>query len=242
MTQPILVFGATGGVGAALAHRLASAGHPLHLAGRDRASLDQLAGRLDCPASVADMTDPEQIRAAVDAAAAGGGLAGLAYCVGSIVLKPLKQATQQDFEETYRLNVVGAALALQRAEQALAAASGSVVLFSTVAAAQGFPSHAVIASAKAGVEGLTRSLAAEWAPKVRVNCIAPSLSRTKMAAPLTQNETMAKSIAKAHPLGRLGEPEDLAAMAAVLLDPAQSGWITGQVIGVDGGRGPLHVK
>ena len=116
------------------------------------------------------------------------------------------------------------------------------MLFSTVAAQHGFPSHTVIASAKAGVEGLTRALSAEWAPKARVNCIAPSITRTKMAEPLTQNETMASGLAKAHPMQRLGDPDDIAAAAQFLLDPDKAGWITGQMLGVDGGRGPLHVK
>lgn len=242
MTDPIVIFGGTGGVGAALARRLTRRGWAVHLVARNEQALGGLASQLGCTTTICDVMDDEQVRGAVAAASRDGRLGGLAYCIGSIVLKPLQQATAQEFADTYRLNVVGAATALQAAERPLAEARGSAVLFSTVAAAQGFPSHSVIASAKAGVEGLTRAMAAEWAPRVRVNCIAPSLTRTRMAAPLTQNEAMARSLAKAHPMGRLGEADDVAAMAAVLLDPEQSGWVTGQVIGVDGGRGPLHVK
>lgn len=242
MTDPVLIFGATGGVGSALARRLAGEGRALHLAGRDADALADLARELDAPTTQVDVMGPEQVQAAVDAAAAGGRLGGVAYCVGSIVLKTLKRASAQDFEETYRLNVVGAAMALQRAEAPLKAANGAAVLFSTVAAQHGFPSHSVISSAKAGVEGLTRALSAEWAPKARVNCIAPSITETKMAQPLTQNETMASGLARAHPMQRLGNPDDIAAAAQFLLDPEKAGWITGQILGVDGGRGPLHVK
>ena len=115
------------------------------------------------------------------------------------------------------------------------------MLFSTVAATQGFPNHSVIAAAKGAVEGFARSLAAEWSPEVRVNCVAPSLTRTPLAEPLLCSEQMERSIAQLHPLGRLGEPEDAAALAAFLLSP-DSGWITGQIVGVDGGRGALRTK
>ena len=116
-----------------------------------------------------------------------------------------------------------------------------MVLFSTVAVQQGFPNHSVIAAAKGAVEGLTRSLAAELAPAIRVNAVAPSLTQTPLAAALTRNDQMAKAIAGMHAIPRLGDPEDIAACAAFLLSP-ESGWITGQIIGVDGGRSTLRVK
>ncbi len=116
-----------------------------------------------------------------------------------------------------------------------------MVLFSTVAVAQGFSNHASIGMAKGAVEGLMLSLAAELAPKVRVNCVAPSLTKTPLAQALTSNEQMAGAIAGLHALQRLGEPEDIAAAAAFLLSPEAS-WITGQVIGVDGGRSMLRTK
>ncbi|MBY0335939.1 MAG: SDR family oxidoreductase, partial [Acetobacteraceae bacterium] len=186
--------------------------------------------------AVADVTDAAALRAAI--AAAGSPIAGLAYCVGSIVLKPLARTTEADLAEAFRLNAAGAALAVQAAAPGLAAGQGAVVLFSSVAARAGFANHAAIAAAKAAVEGLTVALAAELAP-VRVNCIAPSLTRTGIAEPLTRNAAMAEAIARQHPIPRLGEAEDAAALADFLLSPA-AGWITGQVIGVDGGRSTLR--
>jgi NAD(P)-dependent dehydrogenase (short-subunit alcohol dehydrogenase family) len=189
-----------------------------------------------------DVREPEAIAQVVARVTEGGiGIAALAYCVGSIVLKPLKRAQASDFIEAFQVNALGAALAVRAAEQALRRAKGSVVLFSTVAAAVGFPNHVVIATAKGAVEGLTRSLAADLAPDVRVNCIAPSLMRTPLAQALTANETVATAIAQMHPIPRLGEADDAAAMAAFLLGP-EAGWITGQVFAVDGGRGTLRVK
>ena len=169
------------------------------------------------------------------------GASGLAYCVGSIVLKPLKRSKEEDFLEAFRLNCLGAAMAIQAAEPALRKAKGSVVLFSTIAAGSGFTNHAVTAAAKGATEALTRSLAAEFAPDIRVNCIAPSLLRTPLARSITDNEVMAKSIAQLHPIPRLGEAEDAAALASFLLSP-DSGWISGQVISLDGGRSTLRVK
>ena len=115
---------------------------------------------------------------------------------------------------------------------------GSVVLFSTVAAQRGFTNHAIIASAKAAVEGLTVSLAAEFAPNIRVNCIAPSLTNSKIAEPMLKNKALAEGIAKAHPLKRLGEGKDSASLAKFLITE-DSSWVTGQIIAVDGGRSKL---
>lgn len=237
---PILIFGGTGGVGFALARRLTDAGRPVHLVGRSPQRLAECSAALGGAAfTAADVTDPAAIATAVGAA--GGVLGGLAYCVGSIVLKPLKRACPEDFLAAFRLNALGAALAVQAAEPALRQGRGAVVLFSTVAAQVGFPNHAVIAAAKGAVESLTRSLAADLAPDVRVNCLAPSLMRTPLADPLIANDAVARSIAALHAIPRLGEADDAAALAAFLLG-GDAGWITGQVFGVDGGRGSLRVK
>ncbi|NGM19387.1 SDR family oxidoreductase [Roseomonas stagni] len=236
MTGQVLVFGATGGIGAALARRLSARGARPFLVARGEARLAALAAELGAGHAVADVTDRAQVAAAV--AAAGSPLAGLAFCVGSIVLKPLARVTEADLLEAFRLNAAAPALAVQAAAGALAAGCGSVVLFSSVAARKGFANHVAIGAAKAAVEGLTVSLAADLAPKVRVNCIAPSLTRTALAEPLTKSPQMAEAIAKQHPIPRLGEGDDSAALADFLLSDA-AGWMTGQVIGVDGGRAAL---
>lgn len=242
MTAPIIVFGANGGIGEALARRLARAGAPLFLTGRSADKIGPLADELKARHGVCDVLDEAAVSAIVQEAGQDGeGIAGIAYCVGSIDIKPLKATTDEDFIQVYRLNVLGAVNAVRAAEKGLKSAKGSVVMFSTVAVGQGFANHALIASAKGAVEGLARSLAAELAPHVRVNVVAPSLTRTPLAQGLTSNEQMVQSIAGLHALGRIGEPDDIAAMAAFLLTK-ESGWITGQVFGVDGGRSSLRTK
>ena len=233
----VAILGATGGIGAALARRVAAAGGTPLLLARDAARLDALAAGLPgAETRVVDVLDAAALRAAL-----AGPLSGLAFCVGSIVLKPFARATEADFTEAFRLNVLAAAMAVQAAAPELARAQGSVVLFSSIAARVGFGLHAVIGSAKAAVEGLTLALAAELAPDVRVNCIAPSLTRTRIAEPLTRNPQMAEAIARLHPIPRLGDPDEVAALAAFLLGP-DAGWISGQVVPVDGGRSSLRGK
>lgn len=241
MASPIIIIGATGGTGQALARRLAAKGHALHLVARDAVRVEDLAQNLGASHAVADVTAEDALADAVALGDRGEGIAGLAYCVGSIVIKPLKATRSADFLTAFNLNLLGAATALRAAEKGLKAAKGSVVLFSTVAVEQGFTNHAVIAAAKGAVAGLGRAMAAEWAPHVRVNVIAPSLTRTPLAASLLSSEQMAQGIAAMHPLARLGEADDLAAMADFLLS-ADAGWITGQVLAVDGGRGALRTK
>ena len=240
MAAPVLIFGATGGIGEALARRLAAQGTPLFLSARSKDSLSVLAEELGAAHDAVDVVNGP-VEQTVARAAGAEGISGLAYCVGSIIIKPLQQTTPDDFIDAFRLNVLGAVTAIKAAHKALAAASGSIVLFSTVAVTQGFTSHSVISAAKGGVEGLTRALAAEFAPKVRVNAVAPSLVKTPLAAMITSNEALAKGIAQLHALPRLGEPEDIAAAAAFLLGK-ESSWITGQVIPVDGGRSRVRTK
>ena len=234
-----LIMGATGGVGSALARRLSAAGHPVHLTGRDPDRTRMLAKELNAPCSSCDVLDETALAAAVDAA--GDALTGLAFCIGSIDLAPVARLSAAAMMDSYRLNVVAPALAVKAAHPALRRGRGSVVLFSSVAASQGFPNHGVIGPAKAGVEGLVRALAADLAPHVRVNAIAPSLMNTAMAAPLTGNDRMAGAIAALHAVPRLGDARDAAAAASYLLSE-DSAWTTGQVIAIDGGRSRVRTK
>lgn len=241
MPDITIVVGGAGGVGSALARRLVAAGRQVHLIGRDAAKLGGIAGELGASSAIADVLDAGQLKAAVEAA--GPEVTGLVYAVGSINLKPVARLTDLDFESDFRLNALGAVRAVQAALPALKASAGtaSVLLFSTVAVSQGFTAHASVAMAKGAVEGLTVALAAELAPKIRVNCIAPSLTRTPLAKALTGSEQMASAIAQMHAMQRLGEADDIAAMGAFLMS-ADAGWVTGQIIGVDGGRSMLRTK
>lgn len=243
MMGKVLVWGATGGIGGAVARKLHAAGVPLHLTGRDAARLAALAAELNASHTAADVMEDDSF--ATVTAAAGAALAGLVYAVGSITLRPLPRLTAADLRHDFRLNAEAAALAVQAALPALKAGAAdrtaAVVLFSSVAVAQGFGAHAAIAMAKGAVEGLTRALAAELSPLIRVNAIAPSLTDTPLAAGLTANAQVANAIAQLHALPRLGRAGDSAALAAFLLSD-QADWITGQVIGVDGGRSRLRPK
>ncbi len=229
-----LVIGATGAIGSALAKKIVDTGSNVHLVGRDEEALTQLASSLNSSYTVADVLTDNFSESIVNDLN-GEDIDGLAYCVGSIDLKPLKSTNKYDFLKCFNLNLVSATEIIRPMSDNLKKNKGSIVLFSTVAAKKGFTNHSVIASAKAAVEGLTVSLAAELAPNIRVNCIAPSLTKSKISEFLTKNEKMAEGIAKLHPLKRLGEGTDAASLASFLLSQ-ESSWITGQIFGVDGGR------
>ena len=215
MAKKILIFGATGSVGSSLA-------------------ISNLKDQTGFSYSIADVTDQNFIET-IDKDLDGLEISGIAYCVGSIDLKPLNLVSKKDYLKSFELNLFPIVEIIKKYKDNLKKNKSSVVLFSTVAVKQGFPNHSIISPVKASLEGLTVSLAAELAPNVRVNCIAPSLSKSKMAGKILSNPKIAEGIAKQHPLKRVGEGNDSAALARFLLSD-ESSWITGQIIGVDGGR------
>ena len=229
-----VILGATGSIGSSLAKKLIESGDQVHLVGRDEASISSLANELNSSYTTCDVLE-ENFSDKILSDLGETPVNGLAFCVGSIDLKPLKLTKRSDFMQSFNLNLISATEIIKALADNLKKNKGSVVLFSTVAIKQGFPNHAIVASAKGAVEGLTISLAAEFAPNIRVNCIAPSLTNSKISEFLLKNEKIAEGIAKMHPLKRLGHGNDSSAMAKFLLSE-ESSWITGQVIGVDGGR------
>ena len=235
MSEKYLIFGATGSIGSSLAEQLKNSGNEIHLVARNQDDVNSIANKLDCSYTVANVLEDgfiEKVKSDIS------DIKGVAYCVGSIDLKPLKMTNEQDFNKCMKLNLYSAIEVIKGYQDSLKKNKGSIVLFSTVAAQRGFTNHAIIASAKAAVEGLTVTLAAEFAPNIRVNCIAPSLTKSKIAAPMLKNSVIADGIARAHPLKRLGEGKDSASLAKFLITE-DSSWVTGQIIAVDGGRSKL---
>lgn len=225
----VLIVGASRGIGRALAAHLVSDGASLWTAGRSTGSVPE-----------AHHTEWDATTGAFPADVLPTRLDGLVYCPGSIRLQPFERLAEQALRDDLEINLFGAVRALQAALPALKASpAASVVLFSTVAVSTGMPMHASIAAAKGAVEGLTRSLAAELAPRIRVNAIAPSLTDTPLAAGLLRTERQRAAAAERHPLQRIGQPQELATLARFLLSEAAAG-ITGQVLHADGGIGAVR--
>ena len=234
MKKKYLILGATGSVGSALANLLYDDKIDCHLVARNEDEVKKVAEKSSYTYSVCDVLKLDFIND-LKKDLIETEIVGIAYCVGSIDIKPLRLTKASDFVSSYVLNLVAVTDVIRSFQDNLKNNKGSVVLFSTVAAKKGFANHSIISSAKAAVEGLTVALAAELAPNIRINCIAPSLTKSKMASSIIKNLSIEQSIAKMHPLKRLGEGADSANLANFLLT-SKSSWITGQIIAVDGGR------
>ena len=245
MTAPVTVLlGATGGVGTATARMLAARGHRLHLLGRDADRLAALAAEVGAAGTaVVDARDVDAVGTAVEAvAAAEGRLDGAASVVGSLLLKAAHQTSAEEWAEVLAVNLTSAFALLRAAAPRMRGTGGSIVLTSTAVVRTGMANHEAIAAAKGGVEGMVRTAAATYGGTgVRVNAVAPGLTRTPLTARITANEAQAAASAQLHALGRIGEPEDVAGAIAWLLDPATT-WVTGQVLGVDGGLGSVRPR
>lgn len=228
-SKNFLVVGGSSGIGLALSKQLITNNHQVWSASRSGKVHDGVqaisydATKDEFPSN----TLPEQ-------------LDGLAYCPGTINLKPFHRLSDQEFLDDFQLNVLGAIRVIRTVLPLLKNSDqASVVLFSTVAVSQGMSFHASVAASKGALEGLTRSLAAELAPKIRVNCIAPSLTNTPLAGRILSSDEKIKASHERHPLKRIGEPDDIASLATFLLSESSS-WMTGQVLGLDGGMSSIR--
>lgn len=225
----IFIVGASSGIGKALTHILHEEGHKVY--GTYLKNHVQDNGAIYRKLNVLEEgIEPGFLPEQLD---------GLVYCPGSINLKPFHRIKPEAFISDFELQVIGAIKIIQSVMPNLKAAENpSIVLFSTVAVQQGFNFHSQVATSKGALEGLTRALAAEFAPKIRVNAIAPSLTNTPLAGKLLSTDEKVQQNNERHPLKRIGEPLDIAQMASFLLSD-KSSWVTGQILKVDGGMSSL---
>jgi NAD(P)-dependent dehydrogenase (short-subunit alcohol dehydrogenase family) len=232
-TQNFLIMGGSSGIGLEIVKALNESDNEIFVGSRTNDQLAQLDGVHHLPVDV--QAEPFNLEGLPDV------LHGMAYCPGTIRLKPFQRLTIDDFLEDFQINFLGAVKTIQACLGRLkkSATGASIVLFSTVAVKAGMPFHASVAGAKAAVEGLTRSLAAEFAPRIRVNAIAPSLTDTPVAQNLLSSEEKRQASADRHPLKRIGTPQEIGRLAAHLLSDA-SAWLTGQIIHIDGGMSALR--
>lgn len=229
----IFIVGGSSGIGLELVKVLSENRPEIYVGSRTADALTEIPGVHHIPMDVTAET--------LDLAKLPNTLQGLVYCPGTIVLKPFQRLTIDDFKNDFNINLLGAVKVIQGCIKLLkkSPSGGSIVLFSTVAVNTGMPFHASVGSAKAAVEGLTRSLAAEFAPRIRVNAVAPSLTDTPLAQNLLSSEEKRKASASRHPLKRIGSPQEIARSAAYLLSDA-SAWMSGQILSIDGGMSSIR--
>ena len=237
--KKILVFGGSGSIGKSLALKLKQDNYSPIILSRNENELKNISSEINCQYRVCDVLDTEKIKEVSEEFK--DEVFGIAYCVGSINLKPLKITKDEDFIDSFKINTLGAINVIKLNQKNLENNNGSILLFSTIAVKQGFTNHSIISTAKGAIEGLTLSLAAEFAPKIRVNCIAPSLTDAKMTQNLISNVTIKKAIENMHPLPKIGSGDDFSDIGSFLLS-ARNNWITGQIFHIDGGRSTLRIK
>lgn len=238
-----LILAATSGIGAALARRIRAAGGVVVPAGRHPDRLARIAAELGEEGIPFDASSWESIEQAVQTAMARHGrLDGVALCSGSLLLKPAHLTTEAEYRSTMAVNADAAFATVRAAARAMMNTGGSIVLVSSAAARVGLANHETIAAAKGAILGLTLAAAASYAPRgIRVNSVAPGLTETPLTARITGNEASRKASEAMHALGRIGRPEEIASAMAWLLDP-ENAWVTGQVIGVDGGLASVRPR
>ena len=212
MKKKILIFGGTGAIGISIAKNLKSQGYNPIIIARNEEDLINKSKKIDCLYEICDVLETNQIEAISKKHQEN--LIGLAYCVGSINLRPLKITKDDDFLDSFKINTLGAINAVKMNLSSLTNNNGSILFFSTIAVQQGFTNHSIVSSSKGAIEGLTLSLAAEFAPKIKVNCIAPSLTDSKMSQKMVSNETIRKAIENMHPIPKIGTGEDFADLAS----------------------------
>lgn len=239
-----VVLGATGGIGLALCKRLAARNARLVVVGRNQEKLDSLVNQTGAQAMTLDEND---LLKGIEVCVAAtldlhGRIDGVANCLGSLLLKPAHLTSDAEWATTLNTNLGSAFATVRSAARAMMRTGGSVCLVSSAAARTGLANHEAIAAAKAGVIGLVLSAAASYAPRnIRVNCVAPGLVRTPLTARITENEAALNRSIAMHALGRVGEPDDVASAIEWLMDSAQA-WVTGQVLGVDGGLATVRSR
>jgi 3-oxoacyl-[acyl-carrier protein] reductase len=234
-----LILGATGSVGQALARNLHAQGSKLVLIARDEVKLGELGAELGAQTATISELNPAKVRDVVVTACKGLPITGIAHCIGSLLLKPAKRTSDQEWHDIIETNL-SSAFGVTMAAGDLIKNGGSVVFCSSVAATLGLANHEAIAAAKAGLIGLARAAAASHVRRgIRFHCVAPALVESQMTAGLLQREGMREAAAKQNPSGRLGTPQDVARAIQFFLDPENS-WIDAQVLGVDGGFGVIR--